>query len=1618
MRRRNRWLAALLAMALALSLWTPAAQAAAGGVTGSISATVRIDYDQTLTALRERQVQAELFQGDVSLGTVDLTRAGGQSLRGGYTATVKLRDTAGGAPTGEWPGFLDFSVDGLPQGSYAVRFTGRGYVPCREDVALGAYARHIIVGTGDASFSLGDCNGDGRVDGRDRALLSEALGSGAAEDLAQFDLNGDGVVDIIDLAYVNRQIDARGGAQLLETTLLSPPVDLDGLTASLAAQGVTVGSGNLADLFQTGGGAVTLHPNGAGEIVLPIPFQQAVELEELTIVSAAFAPILAGVVEVEDESGQTFRYPFDNTLPAGVYALSVQEGSNVITVDLGRRVAVKKITITVTKTETGSVTVESIRFLKEMVPVDPSAAESQVTGLTAEAGSERVSLKWNALPNISGYVVSWWPEAAPELVQKRTVEVNRAEISGLENLVAYQFTVTAVDGAWSGKPSEAVTATPQPAGAPPAPDMAAVTALDGALRLSWKASKGATYYEVYYTSQPNAPLGSYVRFGGALTATSVTISGLVNDTTYYLYIIAGNNAGRSGASRISSGTPKAVDYSRPAGIPTRGVLDWRDFASIRLADPNNWLRGEYTVFDPAYMADGDYRTHWTARDWYYNEHVVVTFREPQDLCAAIWVPRLDGTYASDLRAYSVQVWYAGENLSGPGHLVTGGVDRGALGNDNDMQTWPAIRGNPAVTKFAAMPFEPQRNVIQVSVAAEQRGYSLVSLSELMFLKYDEEHRLADDIGALFSDPLRTALAPGVDLARINALQARLDGGERDYCMEPDALADELALARELLNTGRSSGVVVSGVRSISGAGTLNYGQGGSVLQPLGVAAAAGQEITVYVSGIPDGEKVEIFATQFNAEANTWSASMGTLANGRNVLTIPQIGSQNTPRGGSLYITYSGSAPQNIRLHVRRAVDIPVLELTDWSTMTAQARTAAIDAYLAELDAYAPAGTGRQDDWRNVTEIATPSVLLSLPAQAVRGALKGNRTEQLTNAVLAWEQVMEICRTVQGIPGPIQVRQNIRCMQMFSGAFMYAAGNHVGIGYGSCGGMVGGAPVIGAVTESNRLFGWGIAHEIGHNMDKLGKAEITNNIYSLAVQTFDGGANILPSRLEKSGKYAAIFNKTAQSLPGASGDVFVQLGMYWQLHLAYDGGEKPLEFYSKFFTAWKAGTYFAGAASYDDKVARTAAGVTGCDLTEFFTHWGMELSQETKEILSKLTKEDRAVWYLNDQSRRERLAGTARATGTVSAAAEKTGDQEITLTFSTKVTNGGEVLGDEIFRENTPIAFTTGGTYTDFIGSGNNRTYAYTVRAYDCLGYPIDSTKTEGIRVAYDLLVDSKEYEINRSGDVVTFTMDKPTAVSGLRLPASAMTGGAVRVTVTDESKKTTDVYSGTLSAESNRADGDDRFIAYFHLEGDASDNERIGTYQAVSVTVTGVPAGIGNEDIRLVSYAGDDISFLSDSATMGKLAEAYTYDTPEGKETIPAGTLVIVGRFQGDPMYNTVRITGKFPASDLKGGEGEPAGLVEETLPGEVLLFAEEQEDDRYGTISKGLFLFIPKVQEETGTASCGGEIKLPASIRAELWRTVKPDSSEGTRCTSRTLWISCPGGNDLPPVVLKGGGQ
>lgn len=1627
----KRMTAALLAVVMVLSLLPgQTARALAADpdddVRGSISATLRIDYAQSLETLRDREVRVEVLRGSTSLGTVPLTAFKASSLTGGSQVLVSARSRDGGdLGGGSWPGYLDLELNGLPLDTYTLRFTGRGYVPFEQKVSFSNYAQHVLLGTGDGTFTLGDVNGDGRVNTADREALAAALQSQDPKDLERYDLNGDGLIDIVDLAYIDRQLNASGGAEVIPTALLNPPVVISDVEKALADAGVACEGGELADLFRDKADPqyIKFSKTGGGDIVLPLPLDETTDMSEIRIVTpAAGQPgaILTGEILVEDAWGNTISIPFDYTTPEGVHAITRDPDSNVITISLGKRVPVKKITITVVKTDAGYAAVESIQFLQDIVPENPAAPNTKVTDVAAEAGSESVRLRWRNLPNVSGYKILYWPQGKEDLTQELHVDVNSATVTGLENLKTYCFTVTATDGSWEGKPSEPVTATPQPAKVPDRVDMVTVTSMDGALRVGWKAAKGATWHELFYREKDAA---GWTQFGGRLEDTQATIEGLTNGVTYEIYVVACNDIGRGPQSTIAEGIPKAVDYSRPAGIPAEGVLEYQDIESIRLADTGNYSHTAHpSGFQPASMADGDFRTHWTSQAWGDGNHerskqVICTLKEPQHLTAALWIPRMDGTYSANLKAYTVTIWREGDDLSGPGTRIVPNENQA----DGGLRTWETIPNNVVNDRFAFLPFEPVENVKQIAITIDQNGYTAVSLSELMFMTYSAERNLPGDIAALFDGDLHTALKSGVTLAQIEALQARLDSDEKNYYLYVDVLQDELKLARSLLNGQGATGVVVNGIQARSGSADSRYGQGGSVLQPLGVAAGAGTELVIYAEGIPTDAPVSLVATQFNAQVNSWQKTVGTLRNGRNILAIPQITSDSDKtKGGSLYLTYGGSEAnaQNIKLHVLRGTAIPTLELSNWYKLDDTARREAIGRYVDDLAQYMVDAkiSSPTSDWRNVTEISTPSVLLSLPAAAVSAALgNGTREEKITtlyNDILAWEDIMYICKTTQGISATYEnndmhTRQNIRCMTMFSGAFMYAAGSHIGIGYGSCGGMVVGKPVsMTGAGNANSLFGWGIAHEIGHNMDKLGRAEITNNIYSIMVQTYDGRDNTLTSRLEASNKYKDIFTKTAQGYPGAAGNVFVQLGMYWQLHLAYTDSANSLDFYNRFFTAWKAGTYTGGAATYDEKVALTAAGVTGKNLNEFFRRWGMQLSDSVKSKIDSYADEPRAIWYLNDESRRAALNGTTQASGTVTASVEKNGDKEVNLTFS--FNGSGTIQGFEIIRNGTPIDFviaSSSGTYKDVIGSGNHRNYAYTVKAYDILGNEVGMANAGTVRIAYDNVIDPSTYTTENVENGVKFTFSDKTPVSGIKIAAGGWAENAAISVSVDNT-----YVIGSDTSVNQAVDDKSSYVRYLQMPGAASDDARIWTYDAMTVTVTG--AGITDTSkVQLIGYTGDDIAFLETGA-VGILREAY--------DTLSAGTLVIIGTYRGNPAFVVPTINGEFVTTSIDEDGNLVENTVERPVSGKTLVFATVPESGPVSDISDGIFLFVLDAQQESdlqgeGEAdhNCEAAYLLPTRIQAVLSRT---DTATGgdSHTTAETEWIITPGGEDLPYIKLE----
>ena len=180
MKRHRRVPALLLTASMSLSMLTPAWAVEAkpkSTAVGGMQAALRIDYSQSLQELEKRNIQAELFRGNNSLGTVDMTDTGAVKL-GEYTAQVAMRDRLGGERTGSaLPGALDLSVSGLPQGTYTLRFTGEGYAACSTEFTIQDYNQYVEVGTGDNTFALGDFDKSGKVDTKDRDALAAVLGS-------------------------------------------------------------------------------------------------------------------------------------------------------------------------------------------------------------------------------------------------------------------------------------------------------------------------------------------------------------------------------------------------------------------------------------------------------------------------------------------------------------------------------------------------------------------------------------------------------------------------------------------------------------------------------------------------------------------------------------------------------------------------------------------------------------------------------------------------------------------------------------------------------------------------------------------------------------------------------------------------------------------------------------------------------------------------------------------------------------------------------------------------------------------------------------------------------------------------------------------------------------------------------------------------------------------------------------------------------------------------------------------------------------------------------------------------------------------------------------------------
>ncbi len=1373
---------------------------------------------------------------------------------------------------------------------------------------------------------------------------------------------------------------------------------------------MTLEGGSVNDLFEDNGTQVRLVNGGDGPCQIPVTLAAPKEMSVLSIVSPATNGALeAGKVLVEYENGSE-EIAFDNTPPAGTHATERHLGQSTVTIPLGKREPVKKITITVEKVfgadgRVSYAVIEKIEFLRDIIPDNLDFSASIPKNLTAAAGNHQVTLSWRGVDNVDGYLVRYG-ESSSALTRQLRVGETQAVVSGLENLKTYYFTVSAYNGDWTGKDSAPVSCVPQPSKAPLPPDNLSLSPEESAITASWKKTEDAEFYHLYYKE---SSAKDFILAAEKHTATSFTVTGLTNDVSYDFYVVAGNQIGLSRPSLIATGKPEKEILNFPT-LPTMNRIPSSAIIKAEMTNPNNVAPEYGGKFNVKQVYDGDFETHWTALKWSLSSRFTFEFDEEQSMDYLIYVPRLNKGYPNVLERYSVTVWDKDGNET---HLTS---DQGKLNNLSDQYvgTAPIVRNNPGQTGYAILPFTRNDHIKKISVLVRQGDGTRkpCSLSEIAFYTYDDAD---SSIAALFTDGSYTQLASGVTQGRIDELRARIQQTD-GYYVNQTILLDELDLAEALLKGDTSRlGAVMDKVQSRDASADPKRI---STLQPVGVTAEAGKQLVIYAS-IPQGETVELIPTQHFAEAAKWSGSPIRLENGRNIITIPRLNDVSPQRGGSLYLQYSGSRTGEIRLQVRGGTKIPLLELSDWHQLDESAIRSRISAYIEELDRYCTTTLGGMNSdvlpthFLNATEISFPHVLLSLPATQVRSGLgSSDRTEALYHDGLAWEELMQLMYRTHGIDldalESSRSRHNIRYMRMFGNAFMYAGGSHIGIGYGSCSGMVAGRPTsVTGAGNANGLFGWGIQHEIGHVMDTLGKAEITNNIYSLFAQTWDNGSNALPSRLENSNKYEGIYQKVTSGQQGMSNDVFVSLGMYWQLHLAYDGPED--NFYNRLNKVYKGGG--------DDGFMAAASQIAGRDLSGFFSSWGFTPSGQSGP------QEERKLQYLTDQSRRERLAGTQRQSGTVGIAAQY--DREARqATVTVTPVQGANMLGYEISRTlndtTQPVAFLSAKsgatTWNDTLGSVNNKAVSYTVKAVDILGYVIAQADSSQLDISHDNLIPTDVYTWSAEtaqGGLLTaqFPGDRPVAGIRFDLPPAEETR------VMDSGEPPAETFSfgseGTVTVEvsldgaafttvrtisySELRDNPGRLFFFTRTEADGS----ICPFDAALVRVSGLPEGLSASAIRFAAYPGDHLAFGENG--IGILAKDYG--------EIPAGTLIITGSFRGNPVFNTLRVYGRSQAGDIASGELTEGDRV--PMEGEVYLFAALPESGDMGEIDNGLWVFVPKQQQDaSGENGCVTSL-LPTQIMAELHRTDIPEGGAG-RITSSTRWLPSPTYSSMPKIILE----
>ena len=1241
--------------------------------------------------------------------------------------------------------YISVNLYSLDKGKYTIELSGKHFVTYKVDVTLDDFSKRVRITDEAGMFEIGDITNDGKVNEDDTNLMFKSMENNDLEN----DLNLDGKVDIADLNYITAMItNPKGTAKIEDTNAI---ISGENVSFEVPEGIVAENSADLSALF-TEEGVVSLQQNDENPIELGIDLSgkdnnESILMDSIRIAVGQSEPESMKIL-VEDINGEVKEYTPEGKETQGIHLFTEELAEGVKEIKLGKQTAVKKVTIVVTANKTNRLAdIAKVEFLNN-VKVETKMPDNFYTPKNVKIDtsvSEQITVSFEAVPNVTGYEIRITGPQKDGVIYQTTYTT--FTIEDLKNYATYKIELQSVNQEWrSGWTKEPIIAIPQATRRPPAVDMVVATPTYSGITFKWQDMEDTKSYNIYYREEGTE---EWLKVNETLTKGPYTLKGLKDGVTYEAYLTGNNDLGEGDKSTIVKAKTLKADVTI---VPKYKLINTESNE-----EKNNHIKdviystGTMTDDNKFSIVDDKFNTYYSVNDWQINAHY-------SNMGAPIIV--LDKSYKMNEFVLTVPDSY------------TSSIKKS---NENDLKVYyfendsykeadrKVVYANLSTKKdennrvyYVIRTYEPiTATAIQFGLTAPKAP---IEFNEVKIYEYDS---LVDDVAKLFVDDLRVELADGVNQAKIDELRKRADVMDNnEYNPYRDVILSDLKYAEDILNDRALNDVITLNPKiSNTYNGHLGFAMTINDYQPLGVVVKPGDTINVYV-GNKSKANIELVYTQYHAEANAWNKSY-RLVNGQNTITIEQIGSSTLERGGSIYVRYTSTPDENnpIKVRVSGGTKIPMVDTT--LLTTEKEKKDALRTYIEELEKFNSSlnslyvSQGKAFDSKTgvlgSTEIVTRHGLWSVSSVAVLNALNDvsstldEKVERLYESTEAFDEMMEMFYRHKGLEEGASnpkdeipaARINIRYMTMFDGAFMYAGGYHVGIEYGSIAGLV---QAHRNSDDATGYFGWGISHEIGHQINQGNTvfAEVTNNVYALLAQTSNDKDL---SRLEGSGIYSKIYEKVTSHTQGRAQNVFVQLGMYWQLHLAYDDNKTFDDVNSIYSRINKESRTFDNSTkkySKDDLLILFASKAANKDLTDFFATWGLiaseEVSKEIKEL--NLEKETKAIYYLNDSARRYRLSNnTAMDTSTEVTASIQTADNKnkrVTLSFDV-TKDSDKILGYEILRNGVSIGFVQGDKheFIDNIGAENNRAYKYSIVAYDYLLNKTDTKVLDEIKISHD-----------------------------------------------------------------------------------------------------------------------------------------------------------------------------------------------------------------------------------------------------------------------------------------------